>query len=227
MRSPVRSRLSAQIGCKRYTTQVRQAFSPTRIAILAFTLLYASAFYLWFVVHGNPEFILYLAEFFAFVVLACVLLARAPEFPDYILLLLSIVGLLHVAGGGVDLEGVRLYSYHLVTLYDGHQPDFYIFKYDQLVHLLGFGTGALAIRWIIKHHAPEFSALSQGALAILAAAGVGALNEVSEFSAVVSFSRTGVGGYYNIALDLTFNIIGALLAVLIVESLSRLKRRAK
>ena len=45
--------------------------------------------------------------------------------------------------------------------------------------------------------------------AILASSGVGALNEIVEFGAVVFLGQTGVGGYYNTALDLVFNFVGA------------------
>lgn len=59
----------------------------------------------------------------------------------------------------------------------------------------------------------------------LVAMGLGALNEVSEFSAVMAFSRTGVGGYYNIVLDLTFNLIGAAGAVLLVEGVNYWRKK--
>jgi putative membrane protein len=44
--------------------------------------------------------------------------------------------------------------------------------------------------------------------------GLGALNEIVEFAAVVASPSTGVGGYYNTALDLVFNGLGATLAVI-------------
>jgi len=47
--------------------------------------------------------------------------------------------------------------------------------------------------------------------------GISALNEVIEFSTVVFFNSTGVGGYYNNALDLVFNAIGAAIAVLFMH----------
>jgi putative membrane protein len=44
--------------------------------------------------------------------------------------------------------------------------------------------------------------------------GLGAINEVLEFLAVVSVPDTNVGGYENTALDLVCNLLGALLAVI-------------
>ena len=43
--------------------------------------------------------------------------------------------------------------------------------------------------------------------------GMGALNEVVEFMAVLNAPETGVGGYFNTALDLTFNMLGVLFAL--------------
>ena len=43
--------------------------------------------------------------------------------------------------------------------------------------------------------------------------GVGALNEIIEFIAVLSVPDNNVGGYYNTVLDIVFNTIGALFAV--------------
>jgi hypothetical protein len=45
--------------------------------------------------------------------------------------------------------------------------------------------------------------------------GLGALNEIIEFSAVMLVPNTNVGGYYNTALDLAFNGLGAVTATVI------------
>ena len=46
--------------------------------------------------------------------------------------------------------------------------------------------------------------------------GFGALNEMIEFSAVLMVPGTNVGGYYNTALDLVSNSIGAVIAIIAV-----------
>lgn len=51
----------------------------------------------------------------------------------------------------------------------------------------------------------------------LAAMGLGAVNEMIEFSAVLLVPDTNVGGYVNTALDLCFNALGAALAMTIVN----------
>jgi hypothetical protein len=50
----------------------------------------------------------------------------------------------------------------------------------------------------------------------LAAMGLGAVNEIIEFIAVLSVPDTNVGGYLNTALDLVFNAAGAIIAMVLV-----------
>lgn len=47
--------------------------------------------------------------------------------------------------------------------------------------------------------------------------GFGALNEIIEFIAFLSFPNTGVGGYENNMLDLVFNMFGAILAAVYIN----------
>ncbi len=206
----------------------RTAFTPRRIVIIAGTVLYVSGFYVSYVLRGNSEFVFYLGQFFIFILLACIFLRYVPAFPDYLLGLLSLVGLLHVLGGGIVVDGVRLYDLRLVEIYESARfPELFILKYDQFVHAFGFGVAALGFRWLLGHYG---STLSQGAcntIAVFAAAGVGALNEVSEFLAVLLFARTGVGGYFNIALDLLLNFVGAIIALAFIEVFTQLKRKRK
>ena len=65
---------------------------------------------------------------------------------------------------------------------------------------------------------------------ILIASGIGAFNEIIEFFAVVFFNAAkGVGGYFNNALDLVFNLIGAIIASFIITKYHsvRIKRKNK
>jgi uncharacterized membrane protein YjdF len=56
---------------------------------------------------------------------------------------------------------------------------------------------------------------------VLGAMGLGALNEMIEFSAVLMVPDTNVGGYYNTALDLVFNALGAVIAMVLVRAFKR------
>ena len=46
--------------------------------------------------------------------------------------------------------------------------------------------------------------------------GLGALNEIIEFFAVLNLSNTNVGGYFNTGWDLVANLVGCLIASLII-----------
>ena len=53
-------------------------------------------------------------------------------------------------------------------------------------------------------------------LVILASMGVGAFNEIIEFLPVLFLSDTGVGGYFNVAWDIVFNTLGAIIAMIYI-----------
>ncbi len=201
--------------------------NKTQLRIIAFTIIYTVGFYAWFVYNGNGEFVWYLLQFFAFIMVVCIALSRMPDFPTSLLLSMSLVGLLHVAGGGVTINNTPLYSYPLAMLYNGPSPDFFILKYDQVIHFLGFGLVALILRYILLRYAPTILRFPRALFAGFAALGLGALNEISEFVAVLAFTRTGVGGYFNLALDLSFNLLGIIVAMIGAELFSSLKNRKK
>jgi hypothetical protein len=48
--------------------------------------------------------------------------------------------------------------------------------------------------------------------------GFGALNEVIEFIAVLTIPNTNVGGYIHTGWDLVFNLIGCLIAAMMIRS---------
>jgi putative membrane protein len=127
---------------------------------------------------------------------------------------LSLWGFLHMAGGGIPVGDGVLYGHIIYPIID-RGGEFVIFKFDQLVHFFGFGVATLVMYEIIK---PRWRG-SLGLLAFvvaLAGMGLGALNEVVEFMAVVFMPETGVGGYYNTGLDLVFNAIGATVVALVL-----------
>jgi hypothetical protein len=51
--------------------------------------------------------------------------------------------------------------------------------------------------------------------------GLGAVNEIIEFAAVLGLPDTNVGGYLNTGLDLVFNAIGAIIAMALAALLER------
>ena len=90
-----------------------------------------------------------------------------------------------MAGGGVSVgEGV-LYSYVVVPL--ANAGELAILKYDQIVHFYGFGVATLAM----AHFAAQLSGARrhQDDLCFRYSRrhGLGALNELIEFTAVLAF----------------------------------------
>jgi len=183
-------------------------------AILAFTLAYVTGFTIFFLSRGNYEFIIYVATMALLIGLVGWNLRRAA-FPVAMLAALSIWGLAHMAGGGIPVGDSVLYSLPLIPIVGTGEMT--ILKYDQLVHAYGFGVTAWVLWHLMAHNYPVL----RGSWTIyvypaLAAMGLGAVNEIIEFSAVLAVPETNVGGYFNTALDLCFNALGAVLAMVIV-----------
>ena len=145
---------------------------------------------------------------------------RKGEYPVAMLWALSIWGLLHMAGGGVPVAGSVLYNLRLVPLVENEF--YYILKYDQLVHAYGFGVTAWVLHHLMVRHYPATTGTATAYVyPALGAMGLGAVNEIIEFTAVLLVPDTNVGGYYNTALDLCFNALGAVLAVVVLSMIRR------
>ncbi len=179
------------------------------IPILVVNLLYVAVFGAMSVRRANYEFVIYALVIIAALcgVAAC---QRRVEFGPLILWGLTAWGLLHMAGGHLFISGTRLYEMILVPICERYQ----VLKYDQAVHCLGFGVATLVCHHLLAANlapAPNWRVLS--VLVALMGMGVGAFNEVLELLVVLFAPQSGVGGYYNTAFDLVFNMLGALLAV--------------
>ncbi len=190
--------------------------TPTRAewGVAAFTLAYVAGFAVWFLSIGNYEFIVYIVTMAALIALVGLSLRKAG-YPVAMLWALTLWGLAHMAGGGVPVNGSVLYNLHLVTLVETENVS--ILKYDQLVHAYGFGVTAWLLWHLLVRHFPATRhTMTAYAYPVFASMGLGALNEMIEFTAVLLVPDTNVGGYYNTALDLVFNCSGAVIAILIV-----------
>ncbi|GIW73556.1 MAG: hypothetical protein KatS3mg103_0078 [Phycisphaerales bacterium] len=155
---------------------------------------------------GNLEFVFYGATM--------VVMAAAVVLVDAIagLSRASILGLLawallHLAGGNVPIEGAGvLYNY---------RPTPWLPKYDQATHAFGFGVATL-VCWECLRSAlvrrlgrPARPTAGLMVACVLMGTGLGALNEVVEFVAVLTMPSTNVGGYVNTGWDLVSNLVGA------------------
>ena len=185
-------------------------------AIGIFTLLYLAAASAVSLSAGNLEFLYYIVVVVVLGVIALVV-DRRVCLPQSVLWALSLWGLLHMIGGIVPLPAGFPYN--------GENPVFYslwiipdYLKYDQIVHAYGFGVAT----WLCflcfegamqKRIQPTVGIL---ALCVFAGMGLGALNEIIEFIAVLLIPETNVGGYENTGWDLVSNAVGAVIAALLL-----------
>ena len=186
--------------------------------VAAFTAAYLLVATPFAIANRNTEFLFYIGIVVVLAVVV-VLVHRRANLSQPALMLLSAWGLLHMLGGLARVppeltdngSGV-LYSLWLVPHY---------LKFDNVVHAYGFGV-ATWVTWecvrTIKGIKPTTGVL---ALCWLAGMGLGSLNEIIEFAAVLMIPGTNVGGYVNTGWDLVANMVGALVAVKIAHVTAR------
>jgi uncharacterized membrane protein YjdF len=180
-------------------------FTPARLILLFFTAAYIVAAIIYVLKEGSTEFLIYVGIFAAVFLLAFLISIRY-ELPIWMLWLLSILGALHLAGGWVIVRGDVLYNLVLIPI--PNWTGLTIWKYDQLVHPFGAAAVAL-ISYALLERSTPLRRMALFAAAFMIGNGGGALNEVIEFITKITIPHTDVGGYYNTALDLFFNMIGA------------------
>ena len=141
---------------------------------------------------------------------------RSAEYPPAMLWALSLWGLMHMAGGGVPVGGSVLYNLQVIPIGPPY-GEWTFLKYDQLVHAYGFGVTAWVL-WHLMRRTIRCSMAHGRSTSIRRSRrwGLGAVNEIIEFIAVLSVPDTNVGGYLNTALDLVFNAAGAVIAMILV-----------
>jgi len=175
--------------------------------IIGTNIFFILLFGIIFALAKNFEFIIYVGVIIFFATIIGLSLKKI-KYPKYVLWGLTIWAVMHMAGGGLYIGTTRLYDLMLIPIVG---DPFHIFKYDQLVHMFGFAVTTAVMHVFIK---PK--KISEYLTVFFAGMGAGALNEVVEFMVVVIAASTGVGGYYNTALDLCFNLIGAGIAILLL-----------
>lgn len=182
--------------------------------LILFNLVYILGFTLYYVSIKNFEFLWYVAVLVFFFALILSTIHKSKF--DYIILWgLSLWGLMHMAGGGVIVGGAVLYALPLIPI--AGSGDLFILKYDQFVHFFGFGVSTLVVYHLLRPYLNERANWKIiYPILIVAGAGLGVLNEIVEFTAVLVFPETGVGGYANMALDLVFNTLGAIAATFFI-----------
>jgi hypothetical protein len=185
-----------------------------QLPILVVNAVALAAFALIFLSRKNYEFLLYIGViiFFLVVILGT---NKKVDYPNSVLWGLTAWALLHMSGGGLYIGNIKLYEVMLITL----SEEYHIFRYDQFVHIVGFGVATLVMYFLLKPllrpDLDRWVALS--IVVAMAGLGVGALNEIVEFTATVLVPETGVGGYTNTSLDLVSDLVGAVVAVAVIR----------
>ena len=182
-------------------------FIVNAVALVVFTILFAS--------RKNYEFLLYIGVIIFFLALILGTNKRV-DYPNGVLWGLTAWALLHMSGGGLYVGKIKLYEIILIPV----SEKYHIFRYDQFVHIVGFGVATLVMYYLLKPllrpGLDRWIALS--IVVVMAGLGVGALNEIIEFAATVLVPETGVGGYINTSLDLVSDLVGAVIAVIIIKT---------
>jgi uncharacterized membrane protein YjdF len=183
-------------------------------------VIFLLSFLAYFILNHNYEFIGYITVV-GILFFILVWSNKYYDFPIFALWLFAIWVVLHMLGGSIYIGGTRLYDLILLNWFNGADisKEFVILKYDQFIHAYCYVAIASLIYFMLKQHMKPRQTKALIIFTILAAVGVGLLNEVIEFGLVLfAGAAETVGGYYNTALDLVFNLIGAILGAILAKT---------
>ncbi|MGD1979448.1 MAG: hypothetical protein PVJ98_08650 [Akkermansiaceae bacterium] len=190
-------------------------------SVILVTLCYLIAAIVSAYLQKNWEFLRVYIPFFVLVSLLVAFMHRRVNFSLPILWALSLWGAMHLAGGLVPLPDGWAYQGPHQVLYSWWIAGNWL-KYDMVVHAYGFGAATWltweAFRASVQQRLGRklFPSVGMVALCVLAGMGLGALNELVEFAAVLNLPDTNVGGYFNTGWDLVFNLVGCCFAGLLI-----------
>lgn len=169
------------------------------------------------VAEGNTEFVFYWV--IMLVLIACVIwVDRSVRLPVWLLWGLAVWGLLHMMGGTVRIPRGWVDRGMTSPVLYNLRPAAWLPRYDQWTHTYGFFMATL-VAWRALLAASRNSLRpSFGVLVAVTCfgMGLGALNEVVEFTAT-RFMNTNVGDYVNTGWDLVSNLVGAVLAAILIR----------
>lgn len=185
-------------------------------SVAAFTAAYLVAFGGMAIAQQNAEFVFYLVVMLVLVGMVYAV-HRRVRFSGGVLWLLSVWGLLHMAGGNVPIPASLTETGATHAVLYSLKPFEWLPRYDQVTHTFGFFVATLASHQALRCAAePPRIDVGWAAACGLMGMGFGALNEVVEFTAVLTLPDTNVGGYMNTGWDMVSNMIGALIGAAVV-----------
>lgn len=137
-------------------------------------------------------------------------LLRRVSLPAWLLVLLEVAILMHLAGGTLFVNGVRLYDCYLTVALPIPPWFSQMLRYDKLLHGYFAAIGLTGLRWLwprleLGRASAPFSLF----LMLLIVMGVCSLVEVAEYIGTKVVSLPEVGGYDNNLQDLLANLVGA------------------
>ena len=135
------------------------------------------------------------------------LIHQAVQLPRSVLWGLVVAAIGNLAGGILLVDGQPLYVFRLVG----------DLRYDKPYHFVATGIAAWAAHEVL---APRLrgsvSHLAVAAMAVLVAAGAGALVEIVEYTGSIIIENANIGDYADNMLDLVANLAGAVVAVALI-----------
>ncbi|MBK7404353.1 MAG: DUF2238 domain-containing protein [Phycisphaerales bacterium] len=185
-------------------------------AVAGFVAAYIVVFGGMALSQGNREFIFYLVVMLLLIAMVYAV-HRRVHFPNSVLWLLAVWGLLHLAGGTVPVPQVLAPGADAQPVLYSLRPWPNLPRYDQVTHAFGFFSATLASAVALRAAtAPARIGIGFALACALMGVGFGALNEVVEFTAVMTLPNTNVGGYENTGWDLVSNAVGATMAAALI-----------
>jgi hypothetical protein len=186
-----------------------------------FTVAYMFVFTVIAIINRNYEF-LYYTLYMTAALIFVTLFYKKMNLSKTVLFGLTVLGAIHIFGGNINIFGTRLYDLWLIPA---------IFKYDNLVHAFGYFVITFAIYDMISPHFDgkiKQNKIIFSIILVLIASGIGACAEIAELGAVVFFNAAEkVGDYMNNALDLVFNLLGAIIACVVIVKYYKLQQSQK
>ena len=189
--------------------------TKTEWGILIFNILYLILFGIYFFIGGNFEFLWYIFILIAMIVVFS-LLHKKYQFSNLTLIGLSVWGIAHMFGGSTLFGDANVYSRIIFNLFT--TGDTTLISYDHILHFYFYLVITSVVYQIArKYFSPVADWKIIAIFIFLVSMGIGSVNEIIEFSAVLFLAETGVGGYYNVAWDIVFNAVGALVAIIYIS----------
>ena len=198
------------------TMQTKNKPKAVHFILLTINIILLVAFGTSFLMRNNYEFLIYVGAIVVCLAVISISFFKV-RYSITTLVGLTVWSLLHMAGCGVFINGVRLYDIILIPL----SQTYPILRYDQVVHTFGFAAATLTMFDLLR---PLLIPMKSGQhlialsiVVIMAGLGVGAFNEIVEAFVAATIPQSGVGGYVNTALDLISDLIGAILAFVFIK----------